>query len=167
MTQWIIKVSYFLFWQIEPQVHEKRHFVSSPVASSDEADDETEDEREVKSPPKTWIDYCTYAVYFLFWATLYAIAIQLKFGAVFFMFSCLIGIYLNTRTGPKLENEPSAYSVFNPNMESIDGTLKAEQFEREIGVRIKWLYYLSSVSSLSLIDFLILVRQSFTAIPLW
>ena len=26
----------------------------------------------------------------------------------------------------------SAYSVFNPNCESIDGTLTAQQFEREI-----------------------------------
>lgn len=82
------------------------------------------------------IDYLTYAVYFLFWATLYAIAIQLKFGVVYFMLSLLLGIYfLGTRTEPKLANEPSAYSVFNPNVESIDGTLKAEQFEREIGIR--------------------------------
>ena len=28
--------------------------------------------------------------------------------------------------------EMSAYSVFNPNCESIDGTLTAQQFEREI-----------------------------------
>ena len=30
------------------------------------------------------------------------------------------------------KDEPSAYSVFNPNCESIDGTLTAEQFENEI-----------------------------------
>lgn len=41
-------------------------------------------------------------------------------------------MYLNTRTGPKRKHEISAYSVFNKNCESIPGTLKAEQFEREM-----------------------------------
>lgn len=41
-------------------------------------------------------------------------------------------MYLNTRTRPKKKNEISAYSVFNKNCESIPGTLKAEQFEREM-----------------------------------
>lgn len=60
------------------------------------------------------------------------IAIELKFGMVFLLFSALFGIYFNTRTDPKRKNEISAYSVFNENCESIDGTLKAEQFEQEI-----------------------------------
>lgn len=76
--------------------------------------------------------YTLWSVYFLFWVTLYVIAIKLKFGMVFLMFSALFGIYFNTRTGPKNSNEMSAYSVFNKNCESIDGTLKAEQFETEI-----------------------------------
>lgn len=79
--------------------------------------------------------YALYIVYTAFWITLYIIAIELQFGIVFFMFSALVAIYLNTRTGPKKRNEISAYSVFNKNCESIDGTLKAEQFEREIGIR--------------------------------
>uniref|UniRef100_A0A336K5R9 CSON002258 protein n=1 Tax=Culicoides sonorensis TaxID=179676 RepID=A0A336K5R9_CULSO len=81
------------------------------------------------------IDYITYFVYFLIWVTFYAISIELKFGIVYFMLSILGGIYLNTRTGTRPENELSAYSVFNPNVMSIQGTLKAEQFEREIGMR--------------------------------
>ncbi|XP_034475459.1 SAYSvFN domain-containing protein 1 [Drosophila innubila] len=76
--------------------------------------------------------YTLWGVYFLFWVTLYVIAIELKFGLVFLMFSALFFIYFNTRTGPKKSNELSAYSVFNKNCESIDGTLKAEQFENEI-----------------------------------
>lgn len=60
------------------------------------------------------------------------IAIEMKFGIVFLIVSALFGIYFNTRTKPKRKNEISAYSVFNANCESIDGTLKAEQFEREI-----------------------------------
>jgi len=78
------------------------------------------------------LKYTLWAVYLLFWITLYVIAIKLSFGLVFLMFSALFGIYFNTRTEPKKRNEMSAYSVFNKNCESIDGTLKAEQFEREI-----------------------------------
>lgn len=76
--------------------------------------------------------YFTYLLYFLFWATCYAIAIELSFGIVYFMLSALLAIYLNTRTGPKDPNEISAYSVFNKDLHSIDGTLKGEQFDREI-----------------------------------
>lgn len=60
------------------------------------------------------------------------IAIELKFGIVYLLFSAIFGIYFNTRTGPKQKNEISAYSVFNENCQSIKGTLTAEQFEREI-----------------------------------
>nr|CAH7718648.1 unnamed protein product [Callosobruchus chinensis] len=66
------------------------------------------------------------------WSILYVIFIKLQFGTVYLIVSCLIGMYLNTRTKPKAPGEVSAYSVFNENCESIDGTLKAEQFEREI-----------------------------------
>lgn len=81
------------------------------------------------------LKYTLWTVYLAFWVTLYIIAIELQFGIVFLMLSALVAIYLNTRTGPKNRNEISAYSVFNKNCESIDGTLKAEQFEREIGIR--------------------------------
>ncbi|CAG9860565.1 unnamed protein product [Phyllotreta striolata] len=73
-----------------------------------------------------------YGLCFLFWIVLYVIFIELQFGTVFFIVSCLVGIYLNTRTSPKRKGEISAYSVFNKDCKSIDGTLKAEQFEREI-----------------------------------
>lgn len=66
------------------------------------------------------------------WATVYVIAIKFGFGVVYLLISALIGIYLNTRTTPKKAGEVSAYSVFNKGCHSIDGTLKAEQFEREI-----------------------------------
>lgn len=81
---------------------------------------------------KDYIGYVLKVCYFLFWATCFVIAVELQFGIVFLMFSALLGIYFNTRTGPKSKHEPSAYSVFNKNCEAIDGTLNAEQFEREI-----------------------------------
>lgn len=80
----------------------------------------------------SYLDVVTYFLYFVLWVTLFAIFIKLQFGLVFLVISALLGIYLNTRTGPKKKDEVSAYSVFNKDCESIDGTLKAEQFEREI-----------------------------------
>lgn len=73
-----------------------------------------------------------YLLYFLLWVTLYVIALKYEFGAVYFVLSALIFICLNTRSGPKRRGEPSAYSVFNPNCEAIEGTLDASQFEKEI-----------------------------------
>ena len=66
------------------------------------------------------------------WAVFWGIFLYLQFGAVYFVISVLIGIYLNTRTGPRRPGEVSAYSVFNRNCASIEGTLKPEHFEREI-----------------------------------
>uniref|UniRef100_A0A1B0DFT2 Uncharacterized protein n=1 Tax=Phlebotomus papatasi TaxID=29031 RepID=A0A1B0DFT2_PHLPP len=84
------------------------------------------------APKRTAFTYFIYVLYFLLWATCYAIAIELQFGVVFFLFSALGAVYLNTRTRPKQPGEISAYSVFNKDCHAIDGTLKAEQFEAEL-----------------------------------
>lgn len=102
-----------------------------PGESDDDFDAEAENDDKPKEP-LTKFQIFTYFVYFSFWSTCWLIAVELKFGIVFLMFSALFGIYFNTRTEPKRKKEISAYSVFNKNCESIDGTLKAEQFEREI-----------------------------------
>lgn len=81
------------------------------------------------------LKYTLWVVYLALWITVYIIAIELQFGIVYLMLSGLVAIYFNTRTGPKKANEVSAYSVFNKDCQSIDGTLKAEQFEREMGIR--------------------------------
>ena len=51
---------------------------------------------------------------------------------VFFLFSAFTFIVLSLRGSRRKIGELSAYSVFNENCESIDGTLTAEQFEREL-----------------------------------
>lgn len=71
----------------------------------------------------------------LLWLILFGLFIELEFGAVYVLLSTFYFIYTNTGTGKKLKNEPSAYSVFNPNCERIQGSLTAEQFESEIGYR--------------------------------
>lgn len=99
--------------------------------SSEEEPNELPENIENKSEDSK-LKYITYILWFCFWATCWMIAIELKFGIVFLMFSALFGVYFNTRTGPKRKNEVSAYSVFNENCKSIKGTLKPEQFENEI-----------------------------------
>lgn len=80
----------------------------------------------------TVLNRVIYLLYFLLWATLYVVALEYEFGAVYFVLSALLFICLNTRSGPRRHGEPSAYSVFNPNCEAIEGTLDASQFEKEI-----------------------------------
>ncbi|XP_050444992.1 uncharacterized protein LOC126848267 [Cataglyphis hispanica] len=95
-------------------------------------EEDVSSEENVQQSKSTVITKVIYLLYFLLWVTLYAIALKYEFGAVYFILSALVFIYLNTRSGPKRRGEPSAYSVFNPNCEAIQGTLDATQFEREI-----------------------------------
>ncbi|XP_032676920.1 uncharacterized protein LOC116846768 isoform X1 [Odontomachus brunneus] len=97
-----------------------------------ENDQDTWLENNVQKSKSTVITTVIYILYFMLWVILYVIAIEYEFGAVYFILSTLIFIWLNTRSEPKQQGEPSAYSVFNPNCEAIEGTLDASQFEREI-----------------------------------
>ena len=104
---------------------------------------DVQEEDNTQESQSTVLKRVIYLLYFLLWATLYMIALEYEFGAVYFVLSALIFICLNTRSGPKRRGEPSAYSVFNPNCEAIEGTLDASQFEKEIrygigGIRWNW-----------------------------
>ncbi|XP_068929715.1 SAYSvFN domain-containing protein 1 [Petaurus breviceps papuanus] len=67
------------------------------------------------------------------WLVLLGLFIELEFGLVYFVLSLFYWMYVGTRgPGEKKKGEKSAYSVFNPGCESIQGTLTAEQFEREL-----------------------------------
>lgn len=68
----------------------------------------------------------------LFWVLLWGFFIQIEFGIVFFFVSMFYWVYVSMQAGTRKPWEPSAYSVFNENCEAIDGTLNAEQFEREL-----------------------------------
>lgn len=92
--------------------------------------DDLEDDEEINCC--SYIDFLRYALYFILWATLYAIFIKLEFGIVYLLISSLIIMYLNTRTKPKRKGEVSAYSVFNKDCKSINGTLNAEQLEKQL-----------------------------------
>ncbi|EPY76658.1 SAYSvFN domain-containing protein 1 [Camelus dromedarius] len=72
----------------------------------------------------------------LLWLVLLGLFVELEFGLAYFVLSLFYWMYVGTR-GPeeKTEGEKSAYSVFNPGCEAIQGTLTAEQLERELQFR--------------------------------
>ncbi|XP_048203784.1 SAYSvFN domain-containing protein 1 [Perognathus longimembris pacificus] len=72
----------------------------------------------------------------LLWLVLLGLFVELEFGLVYFVLSLFYWMYVGTR-GPeeKRAGERSAYSVFNPGCEAIQGTLTAEQLERELQLR--------------------------------
>lgn len=63
---------------------------------------------------------------------MFLLFVELEWGAVFVLFSAFGLIFSNFSKSRRKPWERSAYSVFNPGCEAIDGTLNAEQFEREI-----------------------------------
>lgn len=66
------------------------------------------------------------------WILLWGFFIEVGFGSVFLVTSLLFFIIVSLRGSRRKPWEPSAYSVFNRNFEAIEGTLSAEQFEREL-----------------------------------
>ncbi|XP_021573431.1 SAYSvFN domain-containing protein 1 isoform X2 [Carlito syrichta] len=72
----------------------------------------------------------------LLWLVLLGLFVELEFGLAYFVLSLFYWMYVGTR-GPeeRKEGEKSAYSVFNPGCEAIQGTLTAEQLERELLLR--------------------------------
>ena len=97
---------------------------------SEESVDIAEELEELENPV---LKRLIYLLNFLLWVTLFIIAIYFEFGAVYFIITALIFIWKNTKSGPKIKGEPSAYSVFNPNCEPIEGSINPKQFERELG----------------------------------
>ncbi|XP_037698318.1 SAYSvFN domain-containing protein 1 [Choloepus didactylus] len=90
-------------------------------------------------PPPCWDQSFLTNVTFLkvlLWLVLLGLFVELEFGLAYFVLSLFYWMYVGTR-GPeeKKEGEKSAYSVFNPGCEAIQGSLTAEQFERELQFR--------------------------------
>ena len=58
---------------------------------------------------------------FLLWASLFAVFIHLEFGVVYLIVSLIVILYNGTSLRKKTGF--SAYSVFNPNMEELKGSI--------------------------------------------
>lgn len=104
-----------------------------PEDPCDAASENSELESIAEPNQESWTYFIVkWTVYTVIWISLFMYFIMIQFGAVFFTVSVLVGIYLNTRTRPKKSGEVSAYSVFNRDCQSIDGTLNAEQLQRQM-----------------------------------
>lgn len=77
-------------------------------------------------------DVTILATKFILWSLMMALAVHVEFGAVFFVITLFYIILTNFKTSPRKRGELSAYSVFNPNFETIHGTVTPEQFERQL-----------------------------------
>ena len=110
--------------------------VSTRCANS-RRDNEDDDDGAVKAnnTGNTWhLDSLLVALKIIMWLTLWKMFIYLQFGAVFFAFSAILFIFANTgkRLSGGEKKSLSAYSVFNPNCQRLQGTLTIEQLEGEL-----------------------------------
>jgi len=67
----------------------------------------------------------------ILWLILFLIFIKLEFGLVYFIISLILVIYLNTSKNKK-KGVFSVYSVFNPNLERLNGTFTSDHVEKSI-----------------------------------
>jgi len=68
----------------------------------------------------------------LVWLTLFVIFVRIEFGVIYFIISLLYLIWSNLGSSRRRRNELSAYSVFNPNFEKLQGTFSAEDYDRQL-----------------------------------
>lgn len=90
--------------------------------------EEIEEENEEKKSINNWQ---IILLKFFVWLTLYLIFIRLEFGAIYFIIS-LLYIMWSTLGSHRRRDQLSAYSVFNPNFEKIQGTFTAEDYDRQL-----------------------------------
>ena len=136
-----------LFWNTITLQPLRRRIVPDNHLGENSPGQEDGEEPEVKTP-RTKLDWAIIFIKFLVWVcmqvtetflpglkilnfvSIQVIFVKIEFGAVFFLLSCIL--LMTSNLGKRKPGEASAYSVFNENCEAIDGTLTAQQFEREI-----------------------------------
>lgn len=100
----------------------------SRFSSSSTKPSQSDDEIESKS---SIINWKILVIKFLIWLTLFVIFIRLEFGAIYFIISLLYFMW-SSLDSRRRRNQLSAYSVFNPNFEKIQGTFSAEDYDRQL-----------------------------------
>lgn len=100
--------------------------ISDDIKTIDEEEEDT-------AKPWTLIDFAIVFVKILMWGVGQWGFVKVGFGAVYFTTSCFAFMWLNLGTAKRKNNSaPSAYSVFNPNCEKIQGTFDADQIEDQL-----------------------------------
>lgn len=108
---------------------EHQHGPTENACSVDTQDQQQQEKTLEHSPSSPWF---ARALKVFLWLVLWGFFIEIEFGVVYFVVSILFFLFHSLRGSRRKPSEPSAYSVFNENCEAIDGTLTAEQFEREL-----------------------------------
>ena len=124
----------------DKEVSGKAAFPSNDSSTVTAKQTDVQKERPVRSVPATpptsptteAFSWWLFALKTLLWLLLFGFFIQVEFGMVFLVSSGLYFMYASLRGSQRKPGEKSAYSVFNKNFERIEGTLSADQLEREI-----------------------------------
>jgi hypothetical protein len=89
-------------------------------------------EEDEKEPMKS--SWQIVLIKFLMWLTLYVIFIRIEFDIIYLIVSLfyLIWSTLGSSRRRRHHHELSAYSVFNPNFEKLQGTFSAEDYDRQL-----------------------------------
>lgn len=99
------------------------------TAASDESLKENCDTDSETKPRNSW--WMT-GLKIILWLLMWGFFIEVEFGLVYLVVSGLVFIVVSLQGSRRAPGKLSAYSVFNKNLEAIEGTLSAEQFEREL-----------------------------------
>ena len=103
---------------------------ASSQATTDEPTDKVEDEaEEEETTPVTSRQVRLMKT--LVWLTLLVIFVRLEFALIYLILSLLYLIWSNLGSGRR-RDQLSAYSVFNPNLEKIQGTFSGEDYDRQL-----------------------------------
>ncbi|XP_043569733.1 SAYSvFN domain-containing protein 1 isoform X2 [Chiloscyllium plagiosum] len=130
--------SALLEWFRSPRDEAESRQQSPESSVKEEIDHSWSNERSLAEPVES--DHSIFTAVtilkFLLWLVLLGLFIELEFGLAYFVLSMFYWIYVGTRDpSKKKQGEVSAYSVFNPGCKAIEGSLTAEQFERELQYR--------------------------------
>ncbi len=105
---------------------------SSIFSFSSKKSSETRTEKEVEEKEEESVfSWQIIVIKVLVWLTLFVIFIRLEFGTIYFIIS-LLYLMWKSLGSRRRRNELSAYSVFNPNFEKLQGTFSAEDYDRQL-----------------------------------
>jgi hypothetical protein len=105
-------------------------FSSTKSSETKLKEDEKEEEEEEEESFTNWK---IIVIKLLLWLTLLLIFIRLEFGSIYFIVSLLYLIWSSLGSRRRRQRDQlSAYSVFNPNFEKLQGTFSAEDYDRQL-----------------------------------
>lgn len=81
-----------------------------------------------------WLDWGILSLKLLIYVVGQTVAYLVEFGAVFFCLSAFYAIWSSLDDRKRMRDEPSAYSVFNPNCQEIDGAAEQRKGQMALGL---------------------------------